>query len=536
MQSEKKNLTKRVVPLLNVLPRYGGAGNNSTFRFKTNPARTIKDSEFGKVISLIIIIFSWLNLSPILAEEASSTPWMEILGEISASRLPNQLELTTRSTNSATKSSDIVSNSLQFCASPSFSLLDCLVIAFSKNLEISAQKDQTLEARAKFKESKSMVKPHLNLQNLQTNQQKVLSFAPPGGGDPIKLGTNNLNISKLVLTQPVYSFGRLELGISMLKNQTKASEYAFEAKKIEVSLKVIQAFLDVLKASNRVAIASTTLDLYQKHLDLTNNLFENGTVLSTDVSATKVRMLEAKQKLLEEENTLELSRLALADLLMISPEELPTLREPPGLRLLSVKTGLASFSYSQPELKQLDQVISMNKKMEQVEKKGKLPIINMLAEYQTGNQFMANFKNWDANFVMDFPFFDSGYSKARSEQAKFELQRNQKNLELMKRHLSLEAKRSQLKMEELIKKLVLAAEAFKTAKENFEKVQTNYIAGTALNTDVLEAQLLFHDAKTSISNAFYDFVLFQAEYYKNCGALDKFIETLENPSSSKKIQ
>ncbi|HNV69229.1 MAG TPA: TolC family protein, partial [Candidatus Ozemobacteraceae bacterium] len=349
----------------------------------------------------------------------------------------------------------------------------------------------------------------------------------PGFGD-VRIGQNDSNISKAVLQQPLYTFGRIESGVKMIEEQVKAEECALSAKKEDIVLAVVKSYLEVLKAQNRAGIAHEGHRVISEHLQLTETLFKAGVVLSTDVAATRVKQLEAEQKLVEEENAVHIAEEELSHLLGLPTGELGTIADIPlgSLSLPPASTTTLALRHPSSEIQRVDALLRLLRNRHFIEKRGQYPIVSLQATYETGNQFTEHQKNWNAVVVLDFPIFDSGATKARASQVHHEIARTTHQRSLVEQGVELAVKTSFLRVQELEKKIGLAMQALQTAQENLDQNRINYREGAALNTDVLNAELLLRNAKVAYSNAFFDYLYQQTALHKHLGRLSEYLRTV----------
>lgn len=405
-----------------------------------------------------------------------------------------------------------------------YSLEDCLDLALQSNLEVKAQKSTLKGAFHKVREQFSQVKPQLGFQNLYTVQQKV-----PGFGST-KLGDKELDISQVTLKQPVYSFGRLESAVKMVREQYKAEEAVFDKTLMDTIHQVIRGFLEVLKTKNRVRIASETIQVLNEHLTLVNNLLQAGVVLNTDVSTTKVKVLEAQQRLIEERNSHDLAKIALYNMLDLPEQVRPEFRDIPPIPL----DASTSFDNAdrQPEMRQLEHLIEAGKKWYTIEKNSNLPVVGFQWTYSTGNQFMEDFKNWSATMVFDFPLFDSGSSRARKAQAKAGLERVKYTRDSARRKFSLAIQQSARKVREMQEKFALARQIEEAARENYSHLSDQFREGAVINTDVLSGNLALTNARLGVNNAYYDYVAYLADHFRSRGDMTEFLALLKSPPAT----
>jgi len=414
-------------------------------------------------------------------------------------------------------------------ATAAFTLADALHLALRNNREIAGQRSSVAIAREQVREARTHGLPRLGAQNLQTHVQNL----PTLGNTSI--GLHDSNVSKLILQQPLYTFGRVETAMQAAREIAGAERLALQAKEADIALRVIQTYVQLLKKRNRAGIARETLAVLERHLELTRTLFEAGVVLSTDVATTKVRMLEARQKVIEEENACAIAREALGNLLVVPATELG---EPESLspHLLPRPDASPSQDLGQvednPEVRRFDGLIRGLNGRKKVEARGTLPTISLQASYDTGNSFKEHYPSWSSVLVVDVPLFEGGLARSRTRQAQHEIERTVQTRELVRDNLQLAKTTSLLHLRELEKKIVLAQEALRTAQENLDQNTVNYREGTVLNTDVLEAQLLLNDAKVTLNNALFDYVTYQAEYARHVGQLDRFLHVVVDGAST----
>ncbi|MBF0406088.1 MAG: TolC family protein [Candidatus Riflebacteria bacterium] len=408
------------------------------------------------------------------------------------------------------------------CVESILSLEKCLKTALSNNIELKGQKHVLQSTIYQIREAKARLKPQFNLQNVQTHSKNLLSFGEA------TIGKHDTNISRGVLQQPVYSFGRLNLGLDMVKVQRQSEEKALRAKTEDILARVIRSYIDNLNTQNRLRIASESCQLIKAHLVTTQSLYDAGVILKTDVSSTRVKLLEAQQKLVEEESALEIARENLSNLLGISPVEVTGVSQIIDSDVAFDKwQNLASNTNTlSPEIERLDCIVSMLKKKLALEKKGKLPALGFQAIYSTGNEFNDSFKNWNAMLVLEIPVFDGGTVKARKNQAEEELEKTKCDRENVVRQLNLMARTSYLKAKDIEKKIGLAKEALQVAQENLDQNVINFKEGTVINTDVLSAQLLLNNAKVKYNEAVFDYLQHLTDYFKNTGNIKGFLSEI----------
>ncbi len=417
---------------------------------------------------------------------------------------------------------------------PPLGLNSCIALALARNYAFLAQKNEFEKNKAGVLEQVSMTRPHIRFQDSLTRVAKLMSI---GGGKGMSLGEKEVNLASFILTQPLFYFGRLELGIEMVEKQKEASTQALEAKKWDITLDVIRAYLRVLKARNFERIARESLGLLEAHFDLSNKLFKEGVVLKTDVLSTKVKLLEAKQRVIEAVHSGKLAAHSLRHLLVI-PENEHLEISPFTVKSAEPYTLEQAVldGESTPEIRQMKALVEMQGKRKEIERRGNLPAVNLQGQWVSGSQFNEKQKNWSATVVLDVPVFDSGQTRARTRQAQQDMKKTENLMRDRIQRLRLDIRNAFQKKVEMQEMLQVVDETLAASQENFDQISEFYKAGSVLNTDVLEAQFALNNARLNRSNTSFDLLAFEAELLKLAGRLDRFLAAVDypdNPEGSK---
>lgn len=301
-------------------------------------------------------------------------------------------------------------------------LAQCIAIALEANHRIGAARQEHERTRATVRQNYSLTRPRVTLQNVFTRLGEVPSIQPPDGGDGMSLGEKEINISKLVLTQPIYTWGRLPLGVEMVRKMQDASSHALKAREVEVVFDLLKNYIGLLKSRNILKISLGTRALLEAHLEIAEALFREGVTLKTDVLATRVQLLETTRTVIESEHALKAAEQRLRNILVL-PEDHPIevidlmLDRPPIMEFSETASGVSD----RPDINQMKSLVKMQEKNYQIERRGNTPTIGLMANWESGSQFNQEQRNWNANIVFEFPFFDGGMTRARTDEARARL-------------------------------------------------------------------------------------------------------------------
>lgn len=397
-------------------------------------------------------------------------------------------------------------------------------LAIVNNYSLMAKEYDLKVADQTIRQALTYTGPRVRIQNYQT----FLGHAANLGGNSI--GDDNINISKLVIQQAFYTFGKAESALELAKHDKALKGVILEMGKQDLILQTINGYSNVLKASKGVAVAEENVRVFNEHLSLVTAQFNSGMVLETDVLMTKVRLLESRQKLIEARNARDLSVKYLCNLLVIPVtrpfivEDLPEITD-----LTPAHEGIfATAEENLPELRQMKKVVDLNREQVRLQLKMKNPDINIQGSWDTGSQFNETDDNWSATVVFDALVFDCGNLNRDIRKARLNLEKSRRLLEDARQNVRFGIDAAYQKVEETHDQMNLAMEIIKTSELTAEKTRFQYKNGTTINTDVLNAELALSGAKFGFNNSRYDFIASQASLFRSAGLTEVFVQLLQD--------
>lgn len=211
-----------------------------------------------------------------------------------------------------------------------WSLRDCVNYAIENNIQVKQNENNIALAEVDKKDAVGNFIPTVNIngstqwnsgltQDARTgvlvNQTNQTTFGSLSSGVPIYRGLRNQNELK-----------RAELSIL-------AFQYQLDKAKDDISLFVINAYLDVLFAKEAVNVAIPQVEITREQLARTNQLVEAGTLPRGDLLDVQATLANDEQNLIITENNVKLNLISLAQLLQledystfdIADEEIETL-------------------------------------------------------------------------------------------------------------------------------------------------------------------------------------------------------------------
>ncbi len=127
------------------------------------------------------------------------------------------------------------------------------------------------------------------------------------------------------------------------------------------------------------------------------------------------------------------------------------------------------------------------------------------------------YSTWDISLNISMDLWNWGATARQAEQAKARLAQAQDALGMIKDAVALELSQCRLELDGARAKIAVAREAADQAEENLRVVRERFREGVALNTDVLDAEVLALQAKTNLTQALVDAELAGARFRKALG-------------------
>jgi outer membrane protein TolC len=113
-------------------------------------------------------------------------------------------------------------------------------------------------------------------------------------------------------------------------------------------------------------------------------------------------------------------------------------------------------------------------------------------------------QSWNATVQVSVDIWDWGENRSEHRRAKAELAQLESSFLLLKNGIELEVRRAYLVLLAARDKIKVQEEAVKSAEKNSRDTSLRFKEGVATNTDVLDAQTMLSQSRTSYYRALYD--------------------------------
>ena len=211
---------------------------------------------------------------------------------------------------------------LLLCTSLGFgqklTLEQCIAIALEKNISIKQADLEVENAKVGQSDARSAFLPSINLQSNHSWNIGLNSNITTGILE--NLTTQFTSISGSV-GMTIYNGNRNFLQLYRSNLDLLAREYQLQDMSDDVRLLIANAFLQIMFNDEILKVSKTQLELSQSELERTRNLITSGVLAAGDIYEIQATVASQEQALINAENNLRLSKINLAQLLLIQDYE-----------------------------------------------------------------------------------------------------------------------------------------------------------------------------------------------------------------------
>ena len=403
-------------------------------------------------------------------------------------------------------------------------LLTSLPVAYAETLEdawsIALSYDHRLQAsRRNVDSSRQIVSaaqsarfPALSFESGYT----ILNNAPAARLDEpmavlnrIPTGEDKSLSYKTTVTLPLFTSGRISKGIDAALSSLNTSIQDEMKTILDLKLNVAEAYISVLRVKRLVEVAEINVSSLVAYARDVTNFYEQGVVTKNDMLAAQVSLADARQRLTQALNSLNITNASYNRLLGRSLDQHIDIED---LSAGPVKTDFQDLESKalekRPELISLsEQALSLQHQASGI-RSSTMPQLAFSGGYSfTQNKYQVHEDVWSATFGLRWDFFDGGVSRHNANAL---LQKAEAITEIRKDTaslISLQVRQASLDVDEAYKRIDVTREAVSQSEENLKVAKDRYREGVGTNTEVLDAETLRTKSHSNYYNAVYDAVL-----------------------------
>ncbi len=392
---------------------------------------------------------------------------------------------------------------------------------------------------AKAREAAATRLPSLKLGAGYTRLSEVPPFAVnlPGAPEPIVVSENFFNAWNLWLSvqQPLFTGFRLQAGTESARMLERSAGQDLAKDRADLIFSIKAAYWGLARAREFAAVVEESIGQVGEHLKDVRAFFDQGLLTKNEVLRTELQLSNTELLAIDARNGVEVARTSLCTLLGLPLEtdfDLTTIAESQASRTpdadvagdAGARTLVETALASRPEIQSADFRIKASEAGLKAARSGWFPQVFLAGNYyylRPNSRYMPAqdrfHGTWDVALSVSFEVWNWGRTKNQTEQAKAQLAQARDARELLEDAAVLEVTQSRLALVQARDKLRVAGQAVGQAEENLRMFRERFRQGVALNSEVIDAELLLFQAKTARTQAAIDLVLAQARLEKALG-------------------
>jgi outer membrane protein len=321
------------------------------------------------------------------------------------------------------------------------------------------------------------------------------------------------NSYTLSLSQPLFDVAAWQ-NYEQSKLSVAASEAAFAVAQQDLILRVAQAYFDVLTAEDALTSLQAEKSAILEQLAFAKRKFEVGTATITDTHEAQARYDLAVAQELSAQNTLDIARSALQQIIGEAPGDLAALR--PGVELkkpepMRMDRWVANAEEQNFTVVQQQLELEIAKRAITRDRAGHYPTVDLVASRSdndrrdpTQNNTSGNGPNNAIGVQWNIPLFSGFAVTSRVRQAIALEDRARADLETARRSAAQNARQAFLGVNSGLAQVKALEAAERSSRSALESNRLGYEVGVRINIDVLNAQQQLYSTRSELSKARYD--------------------------------
>ncbi len=393
--------------------------------------------------------------------------------------------------------------------------------------QILAQNPQLMQILTNPQLIQQMAQPAIQqattaFSGLLSNMASLLDAEGQSIVDAFRTDTRNLMGATVMLTQPLYMGGKIRAydKITRLAEEAAGEQHSIEEQDLLVS--VDEAYWRIVALQSKKKLAESFLNTVKKFDEDVEKVIAEGMATKADGLSVKVKLNEAEVAVIQVDNGLTLSRMALAQICGLPLDENFILREelvdndaPQGSAAghdivsanIDDEEAVNIAMQNRPELKALDIAAQVKDQQVKVARSEYLPNLALTAGYLATNPNLYNgFQKkfggmWTVGVVLKVPILTWGDRIYKVRQAKAEAAIAHTRAEEVREKITLQVNQNRQKLQEAQHRLATAQRSQDQADENLRMATLGMKEGVIPVSNVLQAQTAWLSAHSTLVDA-----------------------------------
>lgn len=409
---------------------------------------------------------------------------------------------------------------------------DAMLRAFQTNPTVSIAQYELDSARASYNAARQS--RGISISANHTTQRGGYDDAQQAAPGLWTKGIGNNHANSLTASLPIFTGGKLKGTIKQAKANYQYNQVGVQRTYNEMRSTVTDGYFTMLQADNMQKLSAESVARLEDHLKNVQAQYDVGVVAKVDVLRSQVELANAKQTLIQAENSYQVAE---ANMNKIVGLPMDTNLKLDNLLVYNaydqnMDDCLAYAAEHRPELMQAQYNVDAAKGVLMVARSGHMPQVAASASQSwSDTNWPGDEKgNWGVGVNVSMNVFDTGVTLSKIHGAEADLKKAEETYRNTVDSVNLDVRSNYLGLREAEKRISTTKLAVEQADEDYRIAQLRYMSGVGTNTDVLDAQVALTQAKTNYTQALYD-------YNTSKTALETSIGVpMTNPATAVKVQ
>ncbi len=326
------------------------------------------------------------------------------------------------------------------------------------------------------------------------------------------------------LRQPIFEGYATTYDISSARSESDATKYALNALAQNKSLKIIKAYLDVLKMQEVLRLAKENLSKHYKIMKSIKERYDQGVTDKADFIQIQGRVRSAQSNLFSSENNLNDAKAVYLSLVGVMPSNLQRVNASDVRVPKSLATAIRQSIERHPTGQSARKNVELEKNRRKGAKSNYYP--HFYADLSANHEVDAagiegSQDTYQGMIRAEWNVFDGLKDKKRIEIARLQVLRAGDKVNDVERQLELETRLSWNAYQSLKYELTPLSEHVKYANEATKLYKEQYNVNKRSLIDVLNSQVEYFNAKKAYISAKYDEIAAKYRVLNSMGVLHK---------------
>ncbi|MBN8573636.1 MAG: TolC family protein [Candidatus Kapabacteria bacterium] len=428
--------------------------------------------------------------------------------------------------------SAIISSQIVHAQTMTLTLEEALQKGKESSRQLKIAESKVVQAKEMVDEAASNRLPTLKFQGGYTRLSDVpaFTFSLPFGNQqeftiaPVILNNYQLRLS---VQQPIYTGNRIESMVDAARYSAQAAEIDKSRDQYDVSYTIKNSYWTLYRAVEFKKVVEESIEMLKARIKDAEVLEKNGMLTRNDILKIQVQLSDATIRLIEAENNIQLSTVALNNALgqplgtvinaSTQPRDNATAMATLDNMILDAKKSRADIQATEYRIKAAQENISAQQSnyYPQIFVGGNVYYNNPNQRILPNReQFDAT---WDLGVQVSMDLWNWGQTANKVGQAEAQFAQAKESLGLLQDAINVEVTQAYLTMRQMSEKINVAKQTVEQATENQRVTAQRFKNGIATSTDALDADFTLMQSKVNYTQALVDFEMAFARLRKAQG-------------------